>query len=304
MSILVYVESPYQLNNALSYLQSVSTEADRYIIRDNGSEKQQKQFLEILRNKTINNISFSSLPYSGIKKILLLPVTLAYLFAKSVNKKTIVIGDARSIVSKILIPCSRLLRKSIVLVDDGLYLLSYVENITQFNYSVFTNLPIEKFIDKHPHKLTIIKKDFHKIVPHGEERLIFIGMKLTEIGFMELDDYIKVLSRLSDEHSEKEKIYYSHRGEDCQKLDLIKKIGFTVFQGNLPLENLLLRDGCYQGIYYTFYSTALYNLSNMLTTSRFVAICPKLEYWPKQARKNIALCYKLFDFSNVELEYL
>jgi len=217
--------------------------------------------------------------------------------------QTVIVGDTRWIMAKLILPICNLMSKQVVLVDDGLYLLSYVNKIKNKNYVIFSSLPLLKFVDNNgPLKLTFIEDKVVKAKVHNGNNLCFIGMKLPEIGFMDIDVYMGIIKTLVKSNKDKNLIYYAHRAEDSNKLKLIQKLGFNLVQSDMPLEQLFLKQGAPQGDFYTFYSTAIYNVSRMLDSCQFFAIEPDLELWPVSARENVAMCYELFKRSNIELK--
>lgn len=303
MKVLVYVESPYQLVNALSYLDNNPLSKVKVLIRDNGSKLQRKQFEKIVNMTGGLSFEFVYLPNNILKKSTLLPLIIGRMIKYIFFCKTVILGDARSIVAKLILPICSLMRKQIVLVDDGLYLLSFVNKIISKNYVLFSCLPLLKFIDnKSPIQLTFIEDKVVKAPVHNGNNLCFIGMKLPEIGFMDIDVYMGVLKTLARGNKDKSLIYYAHRAEDINKLKDIQKLGFDVIQGDMPLEQLFIKQGAPQGEFYTFYSTAIYNISRMLDSCQFFAIEPDLTLWPVSARDNIGMCYELFKHSNIKLK--
>lgn len=300
MNTIAYIESPYQLLNALEYLSLSDRKKIKFIIRNNGSEKQQLQLEEVLKKINEAKVIHFFLPQTGLLKGFRVINLLLTLLFFSIFYDEIIIGDARSIIAKLILPIFNITNKSIVLVDDGLYLLSYVKNIVSYKYTIFTNLPLESNIEETGAvKLRFLKKKFNKKAAVGENNLNFIGMKLSEVKLMDEDVYIDVLCKVVSGYPSATVNYYAHRGENESKLKKLIDKGFIVHRNSLPIEEYFLTYGAPKGAFYTFYSTALYNLSNMLEGCVFYAIEPEISYWPMRSRENIGLCYELFRGSNI-----
>ena len=174
-------------------------------------------------------------------------------------------------------------------------MLTFVNRIRKCNYTVYTSLPIEKSIETFSdNKLEIINKKHLKAEMIDGNSINIIGMKLSEIGFMDEEIYLEILDKTVREYPTATINYYPHRGESENKLRKISDQGYIIHKNNLPIEEFFLKNGAPRGIYLTFYSTALYNLSNMLDKCVFYAIEPNITFWPEKHRKGISMCYDLF----------
>ncbi|SHF80772.1 hypothetical protein SAMN02745148_03579 [Modicisalibacter ilicicola DSM 19980] len=219
------------------------------------------------------------------------------------HAQEIIIGDARSIFSKLFILFGNLFNRRIVLVDDGLYLLSYISKVLDKRYVIYTKLPLEKVVRSCVSRLYIVPQEVKKIEIIPANSVSFVGMKLVEIGYLDEDIYIKILQEVAykGKGSGKNLIYYAHREESDNKLSLIESLGYKVIKSELPVEQLLERDGAPSGSYYSLYSTAIYNLSKSIAGSKFYSYRIDKFYWPAHAREAIEQCYDLLKISGIEI---
>lgn len=297
MCILVYVESPYQLENAIKYIKTFQKGEDvRIVVRNNSNATQLHQIQNLILSFELRNVSFIYLPGRGISRILLYPLALLIVFFKALFSKVVVIGDARSVVASPLVKITEAFKKKIVLVDDGLYLLSFIKNIFKKSYTVYTRLPLKSIIEENSSTISFKLSEIQKFSCQNDfsGRVNFIGMKISEIGFVSEEYYIDYLEKLRGEFNGFSFYYYSHRGESSAKLSLIEKIGYKVVTPAVSIEMYLNEKGVYKGIYITFFSTALYNLSLMVNDGLFYYIKIKGDAFPNLQTDSVLECYKLF----------
>lgn len=300
MKLLIYIESPYQLVNAIKYVNQLGYENAKYIVRDNGNDEQAKQIQTITVRNKVKIFSTIYIPKVGlIKKIGKVIALLPYFYKQAKSSNQIVIGDARSPYSKIILFFSGFFKSTVVFVDDGLYLISHIEKLVHEKCIIFSSLPIEAAL-KNNKKVFHIKPKTEEMCVFGEDSTIFIGMKLVEIGFLDLDYYLKNLEHVKNTCKSDSLIYYAHRDEAEEKLEYIRNIGYQVRRECLPLEEFFIKNGAPQGTYYCFYSTAIYNVSRMTAKCDFVSIRPDVSIWPAHVRGDIDSCYKLFELAGIK----
>lgn len=293
-----YIESPLQLTRSKDYNDLYHSEKITYIIRDNGNRVQRAQFENLMRNE--KNWIFIKIPRGRIiNKLVVLPYFSFLILKMSFRAKEFLVGDARSLFSRLIYFLAKVYGKEVVLVDDGTYLLNYWKKIADKNYSVFTSLPLENQIKDSPlsTNLNIIERPFDSINLIQGRAAIFIGMPLVELNFISLDAYMRAVRIACDRSCFDKKIYYAHRSEVDSKLNHVKRAGFEIIRPDLPLESFLKQSGAYQGDYYSFYSTALYNLSRMIKEVNFFSFRPRDSDWPNTYRAEILDCYELLDAS-------
>ena len=302
MNALVYVESPYQLLNSISYLEEKKCRQTDFFIRDNGSTLQKKQF-ETIVNRHSLVVEYFSVPSRGYFRYLTSVLFILRLICSIYKYNNLIVGDVRSVILKFTLPIIERMNINIILVDDGLYLLSHVKKILHKEYTIFSNLPLNLSMNKDS-KLKYIYSEPKRYNNSEKYGVGFVGMKICEIGFMEFDEYIKVLKNILHKYKSSSYIYYAHRGENLNKLKSISDIGFEVIQPDLPLEEFLIKNPPPKGIYLTFYSTAIFNMYNMYENCDFIAIKRDLDSWPSQYREGISLCYKLFNDSGICVKHI
>jgi|GEM_PF-5938955 len=303
MSVLVYVESPYQLENAIKYLlDGNKSEGFRVIIRDNSNETQLSQMKSLISNSGLIDVSFIKLTGGGLMRLLLYPFVLLRVLYKGVFSTTVIIGDARSIVAFPLIKLAEVFNRRIVLVDDGLYLLSYIKNIFRKKYTVYTRLPLGALIEKNSMSLIFKPCEITKAPCKADfsGQVNFIGMKISEIGFVTEKFYIEYLKKILQKFNGHSFNYYAHRGESLDKLRIIEKIGYKVITPSISIEKYLIDKGAYKGIYVTFFSTALYNLSMMVSCGEFYFIRVRGGEFFHLQTSNVLECYKLFSTAGLK----
>lgn len=301
MRVFLYIESPYQLANAINYLEFDNTYTCREIlVRDNGNQTQTKQLKNLLRKSKLDNATFFYCPGGGVGRLLALPLLILKLLLKSFVADTVVVGDARPLVVRGLLGLTKLMKKKVVLVDDGLYLLNYVNKIKNETFFLYTNLPIRNKLHGQVSKLRVheVASKPAKLNDKDEKSIGFIGMKLVEIGFISYDEYFFFLKKVKNSFDGYNLKYYSHREEDDSKLDEISSMGFKVVKSDISIEEYIYEYGGDHS-YVTFYSTALFNVRKMLPSANCSFIRPTLGTYPKSHQKNIDLCYELFDAAGI-----
>lgn len=296
---LAYVESPYQLQNAVQYSRLVDNGSLEIFIRDNGNPNQLQQFREVVDDLHLGCVRYVRIPKEGISKLPFMIGHLSLLLLRLLFSRRLVVGDLRSPVARMLLMFSR--SENVTIVDDGLYLLDQLNLIRKRKYHVYTNLPALKILEARQTNLNVIVRDSAKVEVISDGNTMFIGMKLVEIGYISESCYLEVLANIIRLPRKADAVYYAHREEALDKIERIEAMGWQVQWSVLPLERLFARDGAPGGKFYTFYSTALYNLSRIIDGAKFCAIRPPETWWPSKARQSIGQCYALFDAAGIEI---
>lgn len=297
MDTLVYVESPYQLENAISFLDECNKrEGVKIVIRNNLNALQLNQFKKLVNTLPSIELIYLKLPAFGIFKFLYYPFVLFFLLLKSSTASTILIGDARSIVAFPLLKALKFSNKQVVLVDDGLYMLSYIKNIFDKPYTIYSSLPLEKIIEKNSKTLTFqyCQIDTVEALTDNSRSVYFIGMKITEICFISEELYFNYLKKIKLKFNEYTHYYFPHRGESINKLKVIEGLGFTIIKPEISIEDYFKKERTYGGVFITFFSTALYNLSQMIGNADFYYIKVDNKDFPELQTQSVLECYSLF----------
>lgn len=304
---LIYVESPLQLVNAIHIISHYEEEAVLYY-RDNGTLEQQKQFQFIFQyNKRLliettikklkihRDVSF----FRNVKFIFCIFIMLL----KSLKCKCIIVGDLRTPFYKLVKGTLRIFKyKKIIVVDDGLYLYPFLkQGKNNYDSVVFaTNLPIDSLGTFEILKNIERRKDNGKAVRNND--FVFIGSKLVEFDLCKIEDYLKALVDILKICHEKgaSKVYYvPHREENASNLRVYESLGFVIKEVKEPLEIHENINGKLGGNYFSFYSTALFNLASLdrKDFAKYYSIKPTGLFWLKN-KENINDVYTMFEKLN------
>jgi hypothetical protein len=295
--MIAIVESPYQLQNALSLFNKLGLEGDdcQILIRDNGNKIQKKQFLE--QNISVK-LTFFYLPANGLLKIpLLIWFYLKFIFLFFLTKK-ITLGDARSIVCK---PLLTFLRKDFYLVDDGLYLISHINKLSKVNCNIYTSLPLKA---KKTDKFTIINKETPQFSVYDNLKGVsFIGQHLVELGFVSEEDYFQQLNTIKKFYADDYSYftYYAHRYESDEKLEKIKEIGFNVIHLPMSIEQYFYENRAPRGVFISFYSTALLNIYLAHVSKEFYYIEGLISPPTERINASINLCHEAMKTAGIRV---
>lgn len=300
--MLAIIESPYQLQNSLSLFDTlgIKNKDRKILVRDNGNEIQKKQYM---LNKLNADVMFFYLPARGIKKVPLLMYFYLKYFYLLLSTKCLVIGDARSIICRPLIKLLKYFNKKVYLVDDGLYLLSHVSKLEKVNCTIYTSLPIVETKDS---SFFVLKKEIAKFSDYERNKSVsFIGQHLVELGFISEDKYISELRKIIDLYKD-EYInfnYYMHRSESESKIKQVEVAGFNVISLPTSIESYFYENKAPQGVFISFYSTALLNIFNAHKGSDFYFISKLLTLPSDEVINSIGVCHNVMKLAGIcELE--
>lgn len=300
-SALVYVESPYQLSNAIECTRKLSVRAVNFIIRDNGNITQNQQFQNIIDVNDLTSVSVHSCPNESWLKTFFVMRLSVILMVRSWFHSVVVTGAWPSIVVTLALKWNYSNYKKIYLVDDGLYLLNMLKNIKNYPLTLVSRLPLMDYLKKsevNRYAVKIQKQHCEDIKTIGLG-VCFIGSPIVELNIFPYDLYCEVLRKIQERHYLDDLYYFAHRSESKDKLTMIERLGYKVKTPNLPLEDYLRFKGGYQGHYYSFYSTALFNLSEVVPSSSFHSIRPSPNVWPEKDRESIEDCYEFFELTKI-----
>lgn len=302
-SALVYVESPYQLINAVECLRDIAVSDASFMLRDNGNVVQNKQFQKIIAVEDIKNLRVYYCPTKSWLKLFFVIRLASALMFKTWTHSLIVTGAWQSIIVKLGLKWNSFKYKNIYLVDDGTILFSLLEKIKDSPFTLFSRMPLAEYIkssgiSKHSLK---IKKQCSKKIKVIDVGVCFIGSPIVELEMFPQDAYYKVLTQIRKRHCDDALYYYAHRSENQENLSVVKRLGYVVVKPDLPLEDYLREHGGCAGPYYSFYSTAMINLSEMLPSSKFYAIRPSPNIWPRKDQNDIEDIYKFFRMSKIKV---
>jgi len=293
---LLFVESPLQLLNAYEAVSYFGIENYTYIVRLSNNEGNDKQIINLLNLLAINknNVEYIYLrttdrKLSDYSKILF--YRYKYLFTKNIDK--IFIGNYESGFLKQIM--KQFNRDKIILLDDGAKTLSIQSKFTNTqNYNMFTMYDIKTlqnqniFINSYKETLSNIKE-----VSVKQNEILFLGTKLSEVGIIKEDYYIKLIQKISNFYADKKILYIVHRGESQKKLDLIQKNeNITIKQLNYPIELYGLYETEMPFKVSSFYSTAIFTMNKIYNLE---AECFRFNYSDSMHASAIDEVYKFYE---------
>lgn len=305
-STLILVESPIQLLNATRLAEEQSLDCYLVLRTESGGHNynQVKNAVEKYPWKSTKHFTFNkNCICSRIINLFFLCWYVIKIRATKVNQ--IVFGDARSIAYKLIKPTLRW--RCVALVDDGLYLYPFhLEKSRKLKgVNIYTNLPL---LITDYYRLIPVRYDSPVMRPKESTRevsQIFIGSKLVEADILNLDDLILLLTRVYGSiksYTEGPIFYFAHREEQYVSLTQIQKIGFRVVHSTQPLESYVAEFNLWPSNFYSFYSSALYNIA---ITYGIPVTAFKLPHdrikWNCEAIDQVYSLFECTDLINVEV---
>ncbi|XVH58073.1 hypothetical protein RYX27_17835 [Providencia hangzhouensis] len=248
------VESPLQLKSAVDLIEVKNLDNCFFIVRLNGSLKNDEQLISLLNEHACDYISWTVKPHS--KKILILIIIAwikSLLFYYSSN---FFLGDFRCYWQRLF----SIFKKKINIIDDGLATINTINhlnvNTTLKKFKVLTQLPIKKDSYKNVDIEFIHKKYNSK--PIDNKKCLIIGSPLVEKEITSFECWKKMISKIvSDLNGDI--TYIPHRAE--QKIYDFSFDNLNIISINSSIESYLENLETLPGIVCSFYSTALVNLS-------------------------------------------
>ncbi len=276
---LLFVESPLQLLNAYEAVSYFDIKNYSYIVRLSNNEASDKQIINLVKLLKIDKRNIKYVHLRTTNRTLydycqLLFYKYKYIFVKDIDK--IFIGNYESGFFNLII--KQFSKESIILLDDGAKTLSIQSKLTNTkNYNLFTMYEIKAlqnqdiFINSYSEVLTKIKELSIK-----KDEILFLGTKLSEVGIIKEEYYIKLIQNICNYHSDKTIVYIVHRGESQEKLDLIQKNeNIVIRQLDYPIELYGLYEKEIPFKVSSFYSTAILTMNKIYNLE---AECFKFNY--------------------------
>jgi hypothetical protein len=264
MKSFLFIESPLQLLNANEAVNRYSLDDYNIIVRLSNNEKSDEQIIYIIKQLGIENIKYIKINVSNkniIDYIKLLFYRFRYIFTK-VNK--IFIGNCESGFLKLIL--KQFDKEDIILLDDGAKSIDIQKNFNdEVNYNLFTMYDLKPYqnqiIDKNNYEK--LQKDL-KQLKINTNQVLFLGLKLSEIGITSEEYYLKKIKQISAYYNNAEILYISHRGETHDKLEKIKSMAdIEVIVLDYPVELYGLYNDDIPYKVASFYSTALLTMKNI-----------------------------------------
>lgn len=311
MFFFYYIESPYQLNCALRHYQCLEQTADkqraRMLIRDNRNPVQLNQIERILSSapEKPTHLDIAVCPAKGtLLRAVTMPLLVLRCLYQLLHSEAFVFGDMRSPVFRaidFLVSGRRKKgRLSYYSLDDGMYLYPFLKTRTgiqkYLDINYITNLPLKSL---GPFKVLSLPLGKRSIAETERPAIaVFIGSKLVEAKVCEYTDYIKAITQvhgLIKQGGDSSRILYvAHRGESEEHLRAYEHLGYSIVRLDLPLEEHEGRHGPLGRHYYSFYSTALFNLAALDAEGvSFSSFRPWEGFWKRNVEQ-ISWVYDLF----------
>lgn len=99
-----------------------------------------------------------------------------------------------------------------------------------------------------------------------EDRVVFIGAPLVELGIIKYCDFVSQMERVFDYFEGKEITYVKHPSENSSQVeDFLCKKEINTIENNLPLEIAFIEESTLPSIVSSYYSSALLNLNRIFS---------------------------------------
>jgi len=302
MKSLLFIESPFQLLNANEAVHRYSLDDYKIIVRLSNNEKNDEQIIYVIKQLGIENIKYIKINVSNkniIDYMKLLFYRFRYIFIK-VNK--VFIGNCESGFLKLVL--KQFNKEDIILLDDGAKSIDIQKNFNdKENYNLFT------MYDLVPYQSQIIENNNYEKLQQDLKQLeintnqvLFLGLKLSEIGIVSEEYYLKKIKQIAAYYKNEKILYISHRGETKDKLEKIKSMtNIEVIVLGYPVELYGLYNDNIPYKVASFYSTALLSMQNIynLKAESFMFDCQHSEH--KEIIENVYDYYKSY-FEVIDLD--
>lgn len=255
---LLFVESPLQLLNAHEAISEFNLKNYEVVIRLSNKKENDSQIKYLVDYLNIQNIKYVLIKVDdkGLTDyIKLLMYKYKYLIKKV---KKVFIGNYDSGFFKLIM--KQFTREQIILLDDGSKTLAIQKQFSENNfYNLFTIYNVETInnqliYNNRYNKITTILKN----LKFNNDEILFLGMKLSEIGIITEKEYIRLLVEIADIYKHYTIIYVTHRGESKSKIEKIKEIrNISIQNYSYPIELLGIFEKSIPNKVISFYSTAV-----------------------------------------------
>ena len=308
---IFFVESPLQFSNAVTLIKFKKL-VPIIVVRLNGEIDNDSQLSELTLNfsgtRKFINIKKSNkftLFYSTIKLML---------FFTSLKWRgcSCFLGDWRSIWMKAV--AYSINPNKVNVIDDGFATLTvinqlenkiarnntkgYLLNCKRFRPTFYTYFPVESDV------LNVInlsaKNNNSSIVKEVVNTIMFIGAPLVEKQIIKCEDYLLYITKALSKYPEnqyKNIEYVPHRAEHSDNYNRVAALDNRVSIKKLdqPIEDYINKNKEVPAVFLSFYSTALYNLSEYAEKSTAVAIYLPFDIISNKYRTQIENVYQFFE---------
>lgn len=284
--MIAYVDSPFQLLQCYE-LGKLGKNFSKVYVRLNGKESNDKQLINLINLLNIQNTKL-------IKIVNVYQKLYCYgLFVVvSLYKDTVVVGDANSVLFKIL---KRIFSsEKFLLLDDGVATLNNTLINKYFKrFTIFPEYVKNKISNDFKNTKLLINEE--KVL---NKKHVIVGAKFVDEGICDRETYITALNAIIKHIDADEYIYIPHRGESEIELEAIKNIlPISVLKLNLPIELISLEAKIYPlSISHTL-STAVFSMRKIYDVPIYTYRIPDSKLIQRKA--SIENLYNIIDSKRI-----
>lgn len=264
---LICIESPLQLLNAYEAIKYFNIQNYKLLIRYSNSDSNDNQIKKLIDILKIDPMDIEEVTINTSNKSLLdlfKLFTYKYIFnTKKFDK--VFIGNYRSGFFSLI--WKSFDKNRIILLDDGAKTIDIQKEFTDdLNYNLFTiydvtPLKTQKIYTNHFNNM---KKFFENTLAFEENKILFLGSKLSEINIISEEYYLELMNQISKFYKNQNIIYIPHREEDQNKLTKISTIdNIEIKTIDYPVEMFGLFENKLPQTVSSFYSSALMTMQNI-----------------------------------------
>lgn len=253
-----FVESPFQLLQAVEYVMLDKDLSHNVIIRLNGIERNDTQLINIVNLFGLKGVRYFNLKSKESIIFYLFPLLFYALFSKE-----FVVGDENSFIFRLIRLFSS--KNKITILDDGVATFNSKYKNKYRRFTVFRNV-LGVF-----NSFTECRR-INKSCSINEEVNVIIGGKLVEENICSKAVYHQLIEKMMvfTSLNKKKTIYVAHRGEDFNNIKEIRsKFNVDVFLNQLPIELLGYEASVKPILVMSVLSTALYSMSSIFDSADF-----------------------------------
>jgi hypothetical protein len=288
MTNLFLLSSPFQLLCANEAIMRFKLESNHLIVIHNGTEGNRTQMKSVIDKfgHLYSKIYFLNDETSGliewIKKFNCLESLISLL-----DPKAFYIGDYGDGLGRHI--ASKYKKVEVILLDDGWATLNISNRISYnssfnvikdyvkfavsfFRYRLKTRRDVVFFtIFDELLECKNIRHSFESLTTNIEVEVLentvyFLGSPIVEDGVVDMEEYISLMARFVSRNKDQDIIYVCHRRETTEKTGRLSTIqNMTILYLDLPIELHILLNRIQPARITSFYSTALYTLSKLLS---------------------------------------
>ncbi len=266
---LICIESPLQLLNAYEAIEYFNMHNYKLLIRYSNSDSNDKQIKKLINILKIDPINIEEIKINTSNKSLpdlfkLLFYRYRYIF-NTIKFNKVLIGNYRSGFFSLI--QKQFNKNQIILLDDGVKTIDIQKEFTDnLNYDLFTMYDITSLKSQHiyTNHFNHIKRFFDKTLELEDNKILFLGSKLSEMNIISEKHYLELINQISKFYKYQNIIYIPHREEDQNKLTKIGYINnIEIKTIDYPVEMFGLFESKLPNVVSSFYSSALMTMQNI-----------------------------------------